>query len=876
MVDVIARAAVEIVPDVKLFARLLKSELKAVTGDIEKSLAGVDKQLGTLGKKGNNDAFKSLSGDIFSALDGVERKVKSTNDSIAKSSKKTQRGVSLGWVVTANGMQEVFAYASNEIEKANKKIAQDAKKASDEAVKASKNVGKATKDADQSTSNLTARLTSLAGVFGKVVSAGSSLGSLIPTVAAIGQLVVTASQSIAILPGVLATIGVAGLTAKLAFTGVADAIAETDPKKLAEEMKQLAPPAREFVKAVRKLKDEFNGVIQGIQGAFFQGLDHKIDALAKIYLPTLTHGLVDISFALNSVAGKFIDMLNKGSSVGAVRSILDSTAIVVRNLGAALVPIVEALLHIADVGADVFADLTGGAGKAAEKFRDFILAAKESGKLRSFIEDGIQALGALWSILKDIVGIVGNIFRPLLEGTGELQTPLTALLKTFREFTASSGFVDLMKTLGTIFKQLADVVGTVFKAALEVVLPILSEVLSKLSDHMAKIIPELLPIMEKLIGFFGDLLGALVPLLDPIFKLVQTLLPPLSALLKRVIDTIDISKITRLVEVISKSLVDALDKLAPKLLELAEKLGDLFSKLGPVIDSFIDFAIVVLPPLIDAITFVIDIIIRLINVAIVPLTTAWEVAGIVISTIWDTITNNISTNIDTIKFYIDNFSSIVDRVKEIFSNIRDGIRDKFQEAIDWVKGIPGRFRESLGDTGRMLYDAGANIVQGFINGITSKIQSAGAAAALVVSKVRGYFPFSPAKEGPLSGRGYVTFSGEKMIADFAKSLSDSTAVSLAVQNLTQAAQLEFARSSPANVNNFTTRTPGGTSGDVARQTAASAALAAASNGATAKSGDIDVHVFIGDEELTHLVTDVVVDRDRKIKRAVNAGGRRMP
>jgi phage-related protein len=875
--DVIARAAVEIIPDVELFARELLTKVKTFSRDIEKSLGNVDKKISKLGQGGGGgDPFKRLTGDINDDLNSVSDKIDKTNTKIVNWFDDTQQHVVVATRRAANGIEQVITRLPTAAEKASRDVKREVDKIGDAVDKVNKDASKSSDDVDGSFRRLNERLVGVATSLGKVVSIGTSVTSLLPIVASLGQLLATAAQAAALLPGALATIGAAGLVAKLAFTGVADAIKETDPKKLAEEMKKLAPPAQEFVKAVRKLKDEFDGVIQGIQGAFFKGLDHKIDALAKLFLPALTHGLVDISTELNKVARNFIDVLISADSLGAVRSIMDSTVTVVHNLGAAFGPVLEALLDIADVGANVFAGLTSGAEKAAIKFRDFIAQAKESGKLKEFMLDGVDALKALWSILKDIVGIVGNIFRPLIEGTGELQTPLTELIKTFREFTASTGFVDFMRTLAGIFKQLGDAIGTVFKAALDALLPVLSEVLSKLSDHMAKIIPDLVPALVNLIGFFGDLLMALVPLLDPIFKLAQTLLPPLADVLRRVIESIDMDKLTQLVEVISNSLVKAIEDLAPKIADLAEKLGDILVKLGPLISTFADFTVNVAPPLIDGIILITGVILSLINIAITPLVDAWNALSKVVPFVWDQIKNATGVFVDSLKLtFNEGLVPLVKGIADIFGNIRDSIRDKFQEALQYVRDIPNKIRDSFGDVGRILFDAGAKFISGFIDGIKAKIQDAKNAIGQAMSSMRALFPFSPAKEGPFSGRGYVTFSGESMIRDFAKSLSDDSAVRRAVQGLMQATQSEFARSSPTNVGNFTTRATGGTSGDVARRMAESAARSADA-GSAVVDGSVDVQVFIGEQELTSLVTNVVSDRDRRVKRAVTAGGRRVP
>jgi len=91
-------------------------------------------------------------------------------------------------------------------------------------------------------------------------------------------------------------------------------------------------------------------------------------------------------------------------------------------------------------------------------------------------------------------------------------------------------------------------------------------------------------------------------------------------------------------------------------------------------------------------------------------------------------------------------------------------------AISWVAGIPGRVMSALGNIGSLLIGSGRALVDGFLNGIKNAWGRVTSFVRDGVAKVRSMFPFSPAKEGPFSGRGYVTYSGKALTTDFADSL----------------------------------------------------------------------------------------------------------
>ncbi|MFF6825055.1 phage tail tape measure protein [Streptomyces longwoodensis] len=101
-----------------------------------------------------------------------------------------------------------------------------------------------------------------------------------------------------------------------------------------------------------------------------------------------------------------------------------------------------------------------------------------------------------------------------------------------------------------------------------------------------------------------------------------------------------------------------------------------------------------------------------------------------------------------------------------WSSIKTGTVNKAMEMLNWVRGIPGRITSALGNLGNLLRGSGMALIQGFINGIKSKLGSVRSAAGSVVGAARDFFPFSPAKEGPFSGRGYTTYSGEALVEGF--------------------------------------------------------------------------------------------------------------
>lgn len=95
----------------------------------------------------------------------------------------------------------------------------------------------------------------------------------------------------------------------------------------------------------------------------------------------------------------------------------------------------------------------------------------------------------------------------------------------------------------------------------------------------------------------------------------------------------------------------------------------------------------------------------------------------------------------------------------IATRMGTAVGDGVNTAIGWIQSLPQRAKDSLGDLRGLLADSGRALIQGFIDGITSMVDRAGEAASSVLGWVRGFFPSSPAKRGPLSGVGWSKLKG---------------------------------------------------------------------------------------------------------------------
>lgn len=144
-----------------------------------------------------------------------------------------------------------------------------------------------------------------------------------------------------------------------------------------------------------------------------------------------------------------------------------------------------------------------------------------------------------------------------------------------------------------------------------------------------------------------------------------------------------------------------------------------------------------------------------------------------------------SSAADMNKNVVGEVQSMKDRLGPMFMLLPAPVRAAFEQmqntARTGVKNtaaetgkLPNEARNSLGNVGGILVASGRALVQGFVNGIRGMVGAVRSAASAVVSAARRFFPFSPAKEGPFSGRGYTTYSGRALVQDWAKGIEDAT------------------------------------------------------------------------------------------------------
>lgn len=119
--------------------------------------------------------------------------------------------------------------------------------------------------------------------------------------------------------------------------------------------------------------------------------------------------------------------------------------------------------------------------------------------------------------------------------------------------------------------------------------------------------------------------------------------------------------------------------------------------------------------------------------------------------------------------------TIIGQIPGWFGAIAGGVSAGISIVVARVFGLPNSMLAVLfGYAGRFAA-AGESLIRNFAQGISRGSSIAEIAIKAVIAAVTKHLPGSPAKVGPLSGRGYSLLRGQRMVEDFASGMKDRTA-----------------------------------------------------------------------------------------------------
>ena len=361
-----------------------------------------------------------------------------------------------------------------------------------------------------------------------------------------------------------------------------------------------------------------------------------------------------------------------------------------------------------------------------------------------------------------IEGAFGNLKAEVVGGLSDTIAQLTPFISAAMGAVASV----VGPAFQTINGGLQQLVGFIQANA-----PMAQAALQPLVDAFGRMRDTFAPIVEQVMAQLVPALGGLMGALQSVWGAIQPILIMAMDTLGPIVSSI-VGYVVSIVSSLAETLTPAINNIAAIVQAVLPVIQTGFQVCGTYIQGVID---AVFPYIETVVNTVMDVINAVISTVLSIVQGDWEGAwnGIkdVAQSIWDGIGALIEGAISAVQGVIDAalqfiqsaWDNVWNGAKSLVSDAWEGIKTAVSDGIDgmmgFIEGIPDAILGFFSDAGNWLKDSGRAIIDGFTSGIKGAIDGALSAVSGMLGSIRDLFPFSPAKEGPFSGKGWVLYSG---------------------------------------------------------------------------------------------------------------------
>lgn len=445
----------------------------------------------------------------------------------------------------------------------------------------------------------------------------------------------------------------------------------------------------------------------------------------------------------------------------------------------------------------------GTMGQAITATEQWVNSAQGMATMEGFFTAMSTAVAAILPIFGQLANIIGTVVAPALAGlVTQIAPAISTLVTGLGEGLA--GIAPSLAPLGAAFSAIA--------TAIAPILPVLGQLIGQVVTALSPALASLAPLIEVIAGVFATLapvVGRIAEILGGVLTMALQALTPwwdvlgqaiamLAPYLMQVAEIFGgllvsaLQMITPLIPVIAAAFMQILAAVIPLLPTIMSLAQTLISALLPVLASLIPAFAAVIGVVANVISALAPIIAIVLQVAAAFIGLLGTILGFVASALGAIISfvagviggfvGMVSTVVATVSGWVSSIlgfvnelvQSFLQKANELWTNVVTAFSDGVSRALQFVADMPGKAKAALGNVGTILLDSGKALIQGFIDGIKNMIGNVKDAAGSVVQAARDFFPFSPAKTGPFSGKGWVLYSGRSLGSAFADGIADTT------------------------------------------------------------------------------------------------------
>jgi phage-related protein len=617
----------------------------------------------------------------------------------------------------------------------------------------------------------------------KIAGIGKGLGILAAgnsAVATIGGAVgaVTAlTGAAAVLPAVALAGAAAMGTWKLATEGFGEAVGAGltgDVEAFAEATAKMHPEMAKAAATAVSFKPKVDELRKAVQGGFWDQFSVGLKTAGDKYLPMLRGQLPTISTELGNMAKQAVNASTTPFFTGAVSSILSSTTKTFREMRSSAADVLTGLVGIGRIGASHLPILGENIGGVTKRFKDWVTSFEGRNQIQAWINGGILAFQQLGQIAGNIGSTLGSVFTGL---GGSIDSPLAKVVlftQKLAEFAASPGAQQALTALGVAAQAAGMLMGSVFLSALSALLPViiaLAPLVTTVATTLATWAPVLGPLVVAAYAFNQALTlgGAALGAYNAVMDLAKSKLVATAATWIVSHATMAASAIATGISVLASMAVTAATYVAQWVVMAAGAMARAVVMaaawvvaMGPV--GWVIAAVVGLVALVIA------------NWDTVKGATlaAWSAVSGAVSSAWNAIKGWVSSAASSVSSTISSaWNTVKSTTVSAWNSVKSAASSGISGLMSLVMSLPGRITGVFRNVGQWLVSSGRSLIEGLWRGIQGAIGWVTGMISGALTSIRNLFPFSPAKEGPFSGTGYTTYSGQALMEDFGKGIQSA-------------------------------------------------------------------------------------------------------
>jgi hypothetical protein len=208
----------------------------------------------------------------------------------------------------------------------------------------------------------------------------------------------------ALIPTAIGSMAAIITAAKMSFKGFGDAF-DKDAKKAAEALAKLPPQAQ---KAVVALRGVYTQIQKPVQNAFWEVMDTSLQDMVKALLPSLITGLSNVGRGFATVTREISGGFERMGD-GTLENMLNLLGEGLKNMAPGFGALIDSFAILGETGATYLPRFGEWTTELANRFKNFITEAEQTGKINVWIENGVKRLQEMASIVKSTTGFFSGL-----------------------------------------------------------------------------------------------------------------------------------------------------------------------------------------------------------------------------------------------------------------------------------------------------------------------------------------------------------------------------------------------------------------------------------------------------------------------------------